>query len=227
MKKILRSQKLHLCVFLVLLTGWANSLRAQTNPAGQDLPFSFTAISASTLPDGIAVHSFGNSSAGTTGAVPLTRTLAPAILDLAYSTNTTNSGGWLGSDNGIAMLASNAQKAGAVVVAINTTGKSNIKVEWTARAIYLQDSRDNSLALQYRLGTDGNFTDLGDASHVFTTTGKSAGDNSSFSLTLPAALENQSLVQLRWVYLESAGTSGSRDRIALDDVTIAEDVPEF
>jgi predicted extracellular nuclease len=222
MKKYLSGKT---AVFL-LVQSWifilASNVLSQTSPPAQTLPFSFTEISGSTLPAGVAVHRFGTASA----AIPTTRTASPGNGDLPYLTNT-SSGGWLNAgtngENGIAMLASGSNAAGGVVISINTLGKTNIVVEWTARTIQQQASRDNSLALQYRIGDAGNFSDLGTASDVYSSAANAAGHAASFSLTLPAALENQSVVQLRWLYWESSiGTTGSRDRIALDDVSIEE-----
>jgi predicted extracellular nuclease len=218
MKLTLQKPGTYALLVLTLLAGSFNALFAQTNPPAQSLPFSFTSVSGSTLPDGVAVHRFGTTAA----SIPTSRTTAPAIADLPYNA-TVNSGGWLGANNGadgIAMLASGSNAAGAVVIAINTIGKTNILVNWTGRTVLQQASRDHSLALQYRIGTSGDFINLGDASQVYTSADKAVGDFASFSLILPPALENQSLVQLRWIYWESAGTAGSRDRIALDDVSI-------
>jgi hypothetical protein len=53
---------------------------AQTSPPAQSLPFSFTEISGGALPDGVAVHRFGTTSA----AIPTTRTTSPANGDLPY-----------------------------------------------------------------------------------------------------------------------------------------------
>ncbi|WP_051663941.1 ExeM/NucH family extracellular endonuclease [Dyadobacter crusticola] len=215
-------------ISLFLRSAWilvlAPGAFAQTSPPAQSLPFSYTEIAGGTLPAGVAVHRFGTTSA----AIPTSRTTSPASGDLPYLTNST-SGGWLNAgtngENGIAMLASGSNAAGAVVISINTIGKTNILVEWTARTIQQQASRDNSLALQYRIGDSGDFSDLGTAAEVYSSAGNVAGHAASFSIMLPAALENQNLVQLRWIYWESSvGLTGSRDRIALDDVSIDETV---
>ena len=218
MKLTLQKSGTYAFFALTLLAGSFSSLFAQTNPPAQNLPFSLTSVTGPTLPDGIAVHRFGTSAA----TIPVTRTTAPAVADLPYNA-TSNSGGWLGANggtDGIAMLASGSNAAGAIVIAINTVGKTDILVNWTARTILQQASRDHSLALQYRIGTSGDFTDLGTAAQVYTTSNKVVGDSAAYSITLPASLENLNLVQLRWIYWESAGTAGSRDRIALDNVSI-------
>jgi endonuclease G, mitochondrial len=200
-------------ILLAIISGHA--AQAQTNPAAQALPFSLTSQTGSTLPAGVAVHRFGT----TAGAIPTTRTTTPGNADLPYS-NISNAGGWRDEGvNGIGILASGAQAAGALVVAIDTTGKTNVQVSWVARTILQQASRDNSIALQYRLGTAGNFIDVDPS--VYTSAGKTAGDSATFTnVTLPAAAENQPVVQVRWIYWESVSTSGSRDRIAVDDISI-------
>ena len=190
-------------------------LSAQTNPAIQPLPFSFSNYSGSTLPASIAAHRFGTTAA----TIPTTRTTTPGASDIDHATSST-AGGWREEGaSGISLLASGTNAAGALVVSINTTGKSDIKVQWTIRTILQQASRDNSIALQYRVGSTGNFTDAGTAS-TYSSTGKANGDFASFSENLPAAANNQPEVQVRWIYWESSSVSNSRDRLAIDDISI-------
>lgn len=204
-------------VAMVLTWGlFAFQLRAQTNPSAVSLPFSLTSQSSATLPSGVAVHRFSS--------IQTTRTLSPANggdLPNQGSTPLSNTGGWyhLGAD-GIGMLASGSNPAGAVVVAINTTSKTGITVSWNCKTIYNQSSRDNSVALQYRVGTSGNFINVGSSS-TYSSTGNANGHTSgTFTETLPAGAENQAVVQVRWIYWESVSTSGSRDKIAVDNISI-------
>ncbi|HEX6183766.1 MAG TPA: DNA/RNA non-specific endonuclease, partial [Pyrinomonadaceae bacterium] len=205
----------HFLAAILLVIISAHAAQAQTNPAAQALPFGLTSQTGSALPAGVAVHRFGT----TAGAIPTTRTTSPGNADLPYS-STSNAGGWRDEGaNGIGILASGSQSAGALVVAIDTTGQTNVQVLWVARTILQQASRDNSIALQYRLGTTGNFIDVDPS--VYTSAGKTAGDSATFTnVTLPVAAENQPVVQVRWVYWESVSTSGSRDRIAVDDISV-------
>ncbi|MCF2447034.1 ExeM/NucH family extracellular endonuclease [Dyadobacter sp. CY345] len=207
-------RKLRDITFLVLtiMTAAVWPLLAQTNPPAQTLPFSFTSLTGETLPAGMAVHKFGT--------IQSNRTLAPAAADIDRGT-AINQGGWRDeADNGISLIASNAQQAGVVLVAINTSGKTDIQVAWKAQTIYDQGNTNN-LALQYRVGTSGNFTDLGDDNQIYTS--GPTGFVQSFNVTLPAVLENLSEpVQLRWIYWQTA--TGSRDRIALDDIEISSGV---
>lgn len=191
--------------------GWG-----QTNPVQQSLPFAFSSQSGSTLPAGIAVHRFGT----TAGTIPLTRTLNPGNADLPH-TSTNTFGGWKDEgENGISMLASSSQAAGAIVVAINTIGLTNVQVSWICRTILQQASRDNSFALQYRVGVSGDFTDIGTTS-TYSSAGQTSGHvSSTYTENLPSAADNQPIVQVRWIYWESFGATGARDRLALDEVSI-------
>jgi endonuclease I len=193
---------------------------SQTNPAAQVLPFNLNSQAGATLPAGVAVHRFGT----TAGAIPTTRTLISGNADLPYNA-TIGSGGWKDeSTNGLSVLASGTQSAGALIIAINTTGNTNIDVQWTARLILQQASWDNNIALQYRIGTTGNFIDIGTTT-TFSTAGQVVGYNQTYSELLPFAAENQPIVQLRFIYWATAGGSGSRDRIALDDISIGGAAP--
>lgn len=201
--------------FLVVAIICVIASYGQTNPGPQNLPFAFSSQTGNTLPAGMAVHRFGT----TSGAIPTTRTTLPGNADLPYNA-TSNAGGWRDEGtNGLSMLASGSNAAGALIVSINTIGQSNIQVSWTVRTILQQASRDNSIALQYRIGTSGNFIDVGTTS-TFSSTGTVANAFASYAETLPAAAENQSVVQVRWIYWESVSTSGSRDRLAVDDINI-------
>jgi endonuclease/exonuclease/phosphatase family metal-dependent hydrolase len=209
-------KKNQLFILALSLTLWFSSAFAQTNPTAVSLPFSLTTQTSATLPAGVAVHKFSS--------IPTTRTLAPATGDLPNqgSSAALATGGWYHlSTDGIGLLASGTNAAGAVVVAINTTGLTNIQVSWLCKTIKNQSSRDNSIALQYRVGTSGNFTNVGTTS-TYTSAGKVAVDVSpTYTETLPVGAENQAVVQVRWLYWESVSTSGSRDKISVDDISIS------
>ncbi|MBX9785079.1 MAG: ExeM/NucH family extracellular endonuclease [Chitinophagaceae bacterium] len=202
--------------FLSLYCFFTLNVFGQANPFPVSLPFNFTSQTGSVLPAGVALHRFGI----TAGSIPLTRILTPGNADLTYAAGAT-SGGWRDEGaNGIGILASGSNAAGAMIVSINTLGQSNIQVSWLCRTILQQASRDNSIALQYRIGRTGNFTDIGTTT-TYTSQGNAAGHVSGLlSETLPVAAENQPEVQIRWIYWESNGSSGSRDRIAVDDISI-------
>lgn len=192
------------------------NIKAQTNPTAVSLPFALSSQVSNTLPGGVAVHKFTS--------IPTTRTLLPATGDLPNQGTSVagTAGGWYNlSADGIGLLSSGTNAAGAVVVAVNTSGQTNISVSWICKTIKNQASRDNSIALQYRVGTTGNFIDVGTSS-VYSSAGTADGTTSSvFTEVLPAGANNQVIVQVRWIYWESVSTSGSRDKISVDNISIS------
>lgn len=203
---ILNKFSLVLCLLTLSALGFS-----QTNPAPQALPFNLSNQSGNVLPAGVAMHKFVS--------IPSSRVLTAGTADLPYTT-INNSGGWKDeSGDGLSLLASGSQQSGACIISVNTIGSTNIEVQWTVRLKLQQASRDNSIALQYRVGTAGNFIDIGTTS-TYNSTGQVVNHFISFSETLPVAAENQTEVQIRWIYWESNGSTGSRDRLAIDDISI-------
>lgn len=209
--------KLTAIIFALLLFASGQSW-GQTNPTTGSLPYSFTG--AASIPSTMAIHRFGT----TAGAIPTTRTTNDGIADLPSTTNNTSGGymieGTSGAD-GVSLLASNSQSAGAIVVEISTTGKTNISVSWVSWTKLDQSSYTCSMALQYRAGESGTWINVDNpSSSVYSTSTVGRSNATSFSQTLPVGAENQSIVQLRWIYWISAGSSGSRDRLGIDEISI-------
>lgn len=117
---------------------------------------------------------------------------------------------------------------GAALVALQTTGMSNVVVSWTGGTV-APNQRAYGIRLQYRLGDRGPFLDVTD------TTGQPVeylrsdiiGDYSNLGPTLlPPAVDNQPLVQLRWkYYFVPTGASGPRAELRLDDIAITASSP--
>ena len=202
--------KINIYLFL-LLSIFATKIFAQTDPPAQTLPFSFTNQADGVLQSGMAVHKFT--------AIQTTRTTAVANGDLPYVVAAT-SGGWNAQNaNGIGLLASGTNAAGAVIVAVNTKGKTGITISWKVTTISnAAGTRDNSIALQYRIGTSGIFTDIGTNSTYASNT---VNHFTEYTENLPVAAENNDVVQLRWIYWESSGTAGARDRLAVTNINVA------
>ena len=117
---------------------------------------------------------------------------------------------------------------GAVVLAINTTQRSNIQVSWKSQTTIPGDGNGDptnprvwNLRLQYRLGTSGLFTDYPGPVEFISST--SIADSVQFGpLALPSECNNTAVVELRWIYFESsAGIGGSRPQIRLDEVLVS------
>lgn len=208
---------------LILLAICSLSALAQTNPAVINLfplNYSLTSLtpSGSTYPTGMQGWMTGtNNLVGITGA--------PATGDIPLTPNgsaTTPGISNLGT-LGFCFLAStggaNAQ-VGELAVSLKTIGRTNIVVGWTAFDPTSGPARQMNLALQYRIGNSGSFTTLPGSTY----TTSNAGTTSSLifpGVLLPAVCEDQALVQVRWIYYESPGQSGTPDGICLDDISIS------
>ena len=121
-----------------------------------------------------------------------------------------------------------ARFAGTAILGVNSTGITGINVTWTGRTLSVGDGsvpRVFAIQLQYRLGATGNFTNVPGAVY----TNGAAGSSAVVTSTLPAACENRTDLFLRWVYYQSntatAGISGTRPEIALDDITVGTPPP--
>jgi len=127
-------------------------------------------------------------------------------------------------NDGCAATGSNPNNyVGGALLALNSTGRSNIQVTWTGRTITVSTGspqRIYTIQLQYRIGNSGNFTNISGSSY---TMNASAGHSSVVGpVTLPAECENQCLVQLRWIYYQSSTTgTGNRPELAVDDITVS------
>ncbi|MFN3952198.1 MAG: T9SS type A sorting domain-containing protein [Thermaurantimonas sp.] len=113
---------------------------------------------------------------------------------------------------------------GMAVVGLNATGRQNIQVSWTG-GTFADNPRIYAIRLQYRIGTSGTWTDVLDASNnpIQYQSNPTAGHSQSFGPTpLPAAVNNQQEVYVRWFYYYISG-SGARPQLRVDDITITSD----
>ncbi len=108
----------------------------------------------------------------------------------------------------------------SIDVNINTTGRTNIRVSWSAAQISDQP-REHGLRLQYDCGS--GFTDAaGPVEFLTSTAGTSTAYFNFGPTTLPAACENNATAKLRWRYYYISGT-GNRTRIAIDEILVQGD----
>ncbi|KAF0249046.1 MAG: Endoglucanase, partial [bacterium] len=119
----------------------------------------------------------------------------------------------------VALQGSGTADAPAIIIALNTTGFTNVNVAYNLRDV--DGTADNAIqpvALQYRVGTSGSFTNV-PAGFV---ADASSGPNlatlvTPVSATLPAAANNQSTVQVRVI---TSNAAGSDEWIGIDDINI-------
>lgn len=108
---------------------------------------------------------------------------------------------------------------GAAVLALNTTGLSNIYVSWTGGTVAIDaTTREYRIRLQYRVGTGGSFADV--PGPIEYTSTAPAGHSQDFGPTLlPAAVNNQPVVQLRWKYYYVTG-GNTRPQLRVDNILV-------
>ena len=194
--------------------------RGQTNPAAFDLSagsYTFTgfASTTSTYPASMQGHTLAATEPTSTAASPY---LTAATGDAAMVGN----GGGIATasvrnegTSGISLCNSGPASIGDITVALNTTGRTTVQAAWTSRCIG-NPGRVYGLQFQYRVGTSGAFTYVASTNFESVTTGTSQ----TYSVTLPVAVENQAVVQVRWLHAFVSG-SGARTRLGVDDITIS------
>ena len=205
---------------------------AQADNTPQSLPFSqnWTNTGLITTNDdwssvpGIIGYLGDDSSTTATGIDPqtvLTPFVTPDIIANQTNTGITNGGvaEFEITDPTVALQGSGTADAPHIILYLNTTSLSNITVTYNLRDI--DGSADNAVqpvALQYRVGSSGNFTNLPAGFIADATTGPSlAVLVTPVSVQLPAAAENQPEIQVRIITTNAAG---SDEWVGIDDISI-------
>lgn len=206
MKKLLI---LGLVVLGVLLGGraWGQA----TVPAAFNLSTSFSLATYSTttsFPSNMAIGSRNNSTDG----------------NFTDDITTDASGGsgaglWNAEGaNGISYQGGSSSGNGSFLLRLNSTGRNTIVVGWIVKDISIQ-LNTNYIELQWRVGGSGAWNNVtGDLYQQGST-----ASGTSFSVTLPSGADNQSDLRVRWIYYEIG--SNTRDRLAIDDLSVTSSAP--
>jgi hypothetical protein len=221
----IQRMKFFYSIVLLLVATFAN---AQTNPTAQPVPYSqdFSGLAASgtAYPAGWQGWTITTApaSAFSTAAATADRAL------VASSTAAVNSGNVHNYNGKIGFLNNGTLDLG-LVLAVNTTGSSNVSVGYdmmTIRNPYdgTSNTRINEAILQYRVGTTGSFTNITGTEYQNNTTLQTTAittpqNVSPKTLTLPAACDNQAVVQLRWASRQVSG-AGARPSFAVDNILV-------
>ncbi|MFA6456182.1 MAG: phospholipase D-like domain-containing protein, partial [Bacteroidota bacterium] len=194
-------------------------LQAQTNPVPYNLSggaYTLTdwpsASTAGTYPPNMIFHRSGTQDPGL--AIDMN-----ADYTGAYNGTSGARMNGLGTDGFSWRNTGTSGNLGAAVLALNTTGLSNIAVLWTGGTVAVDaTTREYRIRLQYRVGTSGVFTDVpGPVEYVVNAV---AGHSQNFGPTmLPAAVNDQPVVQLRWKYY-SVGGSNTRPQLRVGNITV-------
>ena len=118
----------------------------------------------------------------------------------------------------IALNGSGTADAPHIVIHLNTTGQSNIRFQANIRD--LDGSADDSVQqidVQYRVGGTGDYASVSGGYIADATAAGTATLVTPIDVTLPAAANNQSLVQIR-VMTTNAG--GNDEWVGIDDISV-------
>jgi hypothetical protein len=124
-------------------------------------------------------------------------------------------------DPTVALNGAGAEDAPFLLFEVDTTGISSFDVSYNLRD--LDGSTDNSIqrvALQYRVGNTGDFTNVANAFVADATTGPGQATLvTPVSTTISGAVANQPLVQVRII---TADAVGNDEWVGVDDIVIAQ-----
>lgn len=222
-------------VFFMLLVSLAF---AQTNPTPQDLPYWQDFPLTTTFPWTTSTYPVGIQGWMVSAAPGTVFSTSPAISDRAMAASSTAAslGASLHNYRGrIGFLNDNTHDL-CFVFAVNTVGKQNIALAYDVMTIrnpfgYLGSNRINEVIMQYRVGTAGIFTNLSGTEYRNNTTQVITGNpvpqnNVTININLPAACNNQPIVQLRLISRQVSGTGTNYPSFAIDNISVTgEDIP--
>ncbi len=131
------------------------------------------------------------------------------------ASNGTSTGNWDDEgNNGISYQGGGSNHRGSFLFRAVSTNRSSITVAWTVRDITIE-ANTNYIELQWRSGSSGTWNNVtGDLYQQGTTS-----SGTSFSVVLPSGAENLADLRIRWIYYEDG--SLSRDRLAIDEITVS------
>lgn len=104
---------------------------------------------------------------------------------------------------------------GAMVLTLDTTGKTNMRLNWTGRTVTALD-RPYRIAVQTRTNSTNAWTNNGS----FYAANGTAGHSQTFTAVDISALDNQIAGQVRFVYYQEGAGGSNRPNMGLDDVII-------
>jgi hypothetical protein len=119
----------------------------------------------------------------------------------------------------VALQGSGTADAPFLVLYLNTTGQSNIRVQYNARDV--DGSADNAvqpIVTQYRVGSTGSYVNVAGGFIADATTGPSLATLvTPVNAVLPAAANNQPLVEVR---IMTTNAVGNDEWVGIDDISV-------
>ncbi len=147
-----------------------------------------------------------------------------AVNVIANQAATVTSGGVIDVDQStanptIGLQGSNAADYAAIVIHLDATGRQNVRFQANVRDLDVSaDNAAQQVNVQYRIGTSGNWTNVTGGYFADVTTASSATQVTAIDVTLPAAANNQSQLQVRVLTTNAAGND---ELIGIDDIAVS------
>jgi len=124
-------------------------------------------------------------------------------------------------DPTVAIKGSASASAPFLLLNLNTKGKKNVGAGYTLRDL---DSSPNNavqpVAFQYRVGTNGNFTDIPAAYIADATSGPNETKSTPVVVMLPEPAWDKYVVQVRWI---TANAEGNDEWVGIDEIAVVGD----
>ena len=122
------------------------------------------------------------------------------------------------ADPTIALNGSGTADAPFILISVRTTGYTDVRVAYRLRDLDASvDNATQQVALHYRVGVTGAFTNVPAAYVADATTASAATQVTDVTVLLPADAENQPLVQLR---IMTTNAAGSDEWVGVDDIQV-------
>jgi hypothetical protein len=228
-----RQHRLQLLFLLAALFSTVSPalVRAQTDPTAQSLPyrqdFSTLAHSSTTYPAGWQGWTGGLGSHSSGGGFNTAAATGDQALVASATAATTTDPAVHNLNGKIGLRKQNTTNV-YLALAVNTSGYSDVRVEYDAMVVRNPGVRVMGLTLQYRVGTSGSFSATGITEYQNPTTPTQTGSTTdpigtqSRAVVLPSACNNQPVVQLRWVTQTVSGTgvTSSFPTLAIDNIKV-------
>lgn len=203
---------------MVLFCGSALAQSDPTPYAAWPTPFSFTnwdsASPASSYPANMVFHTSATQD-------PVLATASTANYTGVYNGASGTRMNGLGT-NGFAWINTGTNGfLGEALVGLDTTGRENVLIDCVIGTNTV-GAREYRVRMQYRVGNSGAWLDTTPVTEYVSN--GTAGHSTAFTdVALPAAVNNQPVVQVRWKYYFVSG-SGTRPQLRVDDINITSDV---
>lgn len=172
----------------------------------------------------------GDEVTAATGVDPRTLTASGsgAVDVIANQTNpgTLTSGGVAEFDGianpAVALNGSGTGDAPSLILYLDATNRQDVRVQFNVRDLDASaDDAQQQLAVQYRVGSTGAWTNVPNGYIADATTANAAIQVTALDVTLPAAANNQAQVEVRII---TTNAVGSDEWIGIDDINVSSDV---